>query len=817
MKTLPHHIYNKLQPWQIALPLLFIMHFFCIQFTSAELRKVRIYGYVIDTDNRGIEYANVYAKGSTIGTTTNKNGYYDLQLETNDSITIVYSMLGYKTIEHTFLPDQRVIQISVELQSEATALSGVEIRAHHKQIGTMERMEAEQVRMVPDATGGSIESLLITFAGVSQTNELSSQYSVRGGNFDENSVYVNGIEVYRPLLIRSGQQEGLSFVNPEMVANVSFSAGGYDAKYGDKMSSVLDITYKKPKQLEGSASISLLGANAYVGSSTGKFSQITGFRYKTNRSLLSTTDTEAEYDPDFIDFQTSMTYQFNPKWEANILGNISHNRYRFTPHTRETSFGTASNLNNFTVYFDGKEEDVFKTLFGSASLKYKPDNNTEAGVHVTAFKSNEIESYDITGEYWLNDGSNTGNDLTISRSTGVYHEHARNRLTSRIINIGHSGTKRINNNTLKWGATLQLENIADRINEWERRDSSGYSLPHTGTEVNVISNLYSDNNISSTRFSFYVQDAFKFRSKQGLFNLTGGIRGSYWSFNKEFIFSPRLSLGFIPNFNQNLTFRIAGGIYYQSPFYKELRLVQTDNSGNNIVTLNNHLKSQRSIHAIAGSDYTFKIADRNFKLTAEVYYKKLDNLIPYTIDNVKIRYYGENCAKGNAYGLDLKLFGEFVEGVDSWISVSLMKAEQTIRNSVTVPMPNSQGYNLSLFFQDYFPGYKRLKLNLKGVLSGGLPLTAPHQGYENGYFRTPPYKRVDIGLSYQLAGDMDAVMERRIFRSLKSIWIGFDVFNLFDIKNTNSYYWITRADNDQAAVPNYLTGRQFNVKLIVDF
>ena len=246
-------------------------------------------------------------------------------------------------------------------------------------------------------------------------------------------------------------------------------------------------------------------------------------------------------------------------------------------------------------------------------------------------------------------------------------------------------------------------------------------------------------------------------------------------------------------------------------------MVQTDNSGNNIVTLNNHLKSQRSIHAIAGSDYTFKIADRNFKLTAEVYYKKLDNLIPYTIDNVKIRYYGENCAKGNAYGLDLKLFGEFVEGVDSWISVSLMKAEQTIRNSVTVPMPNSQGYNLSLFFQDYFPGYKRLKLNLKGVLSGGLPLTAPHQGYESGYFRTPPYKRVDIGLSYQLAGDMDAVMERRIFRSLKSIWIGFDVFNLFDIKNTNSYYWITRADNDQAAVPNYLTGRQFNVKLIVDF
>ena len=779
--------------------------------------KIKITGYIRDTDNNPMELVNVHIKNSLVGTMSNEKGFYSISVAPEDSITLVYSCIGYHKAERIIPQASSDMRINVKLHPVSFNLAEITVSQIRKQTNTMERLDAEHVKLLPDPSGGSIESLVVTFAGVSSNNELSSQYSVRGGSFDENIVYVNGVEIFRPLLIRSGQQEGLSFVNPDLTESVEFSAGGFEARYGDKMSSVLDITYKKPKQLEGSASISLLGANAYVGSSTGKFSQITGFRYKTNRSLLSTTDTEAEYDPDFIDFQTSMTYQFNPKWEANILGNISHNRYRFTPHTRKTSFGTASNLNNFTVYFDGKEEDVFKTLFGSASLKYKPDNNTEAGVHVTAFKSNEIESYDITGEYWLNDGSNTDNDLTISRSTGVYHEHARNRLTSRIINIGHSGTKRINNNTLKWGATLQLENIADRINEWERRDSSGYSLPHTGTEVNVISNLYSDNNISSTRFSFYVQDAFKFRSKQGLFNLTGGIRGSYWSFNKEFIFSPRLSLGFIPNFNQNLTFRIAGGIYYQSPFYKELRLVQTDNSGNNIVTLNNHLKSQRSIHAIAGSDYTFKIADRNFKLTAEVYYKKLDNLIPYTIDNVKIRYYGENCAKGNAYGLDLKLFGEFVEGVDSWISVSLMKAEQTIRNSVTVPMPNSQGYNLSLFFQDYFPGYKRLKLNLKGVLSGGLPLTAPHQGYESGYFRTPPYKRVDIGLSYQLAGDMDAVMERRIFRSLKSIWIGFDVFNLFDIKNTNSYYWITRADNDQAAVPNYLTGRQFNVKLIVDF
>ena len=385
------------------------------------------------------------------------------------------------------------------------------------------------------------------------------------------------------------------------------------------------------------------------------------------------------------------------------------------------------------------------------------------------------------------------------------------------MNVGHYGSARLNNNTLKWGATVQMERINDKISEWEKRDSSGYSLPQTGTAVNVIANLFSDNQLESTRFSAYLQDVFKFRTEQGLFTIVGGVRGSYWSFNKEFIFSPRASVGFIPNFDQNLTMRFATGVYYQAPFYKELRRVEVDEFGNDVVTLNKDLKSQRSIHFILGGDYTFRALDRNFKLTAELYYKKLDNLNPYTVDNVKIRYYGENCAKGYAMGLDVKFFGEFVPGTDSWISFSLMKARQTIRETTEAPLPNSPGYNVSLFFQDYFPGYKRVQLSLKGVLSGGLPVTVPYQGYESGYYWTPAYKRIDLGVSYLLAGGDDAIMDRKFFRNLKNVWLGLDVFNLLDIKNVNSYYWITDVYNNQFAVPNYLTGRQLNVRLLVDF
>ena len=780
--------------------------------------RAKISGYIRDADGNPLDLVNIRVKNTLNGTMSNEKGHYSLSVATGDSVTLIYSCLGYNKAERIIPQVTKDMRLNVQMNYTSLELGEVVATAIRKQTTTLEALNADRVKLLPDPAGGSIESLVVTFAGVSSNNELSSQYSVRGGSYDENIVYVNGLEVFRPLLIRSGQQEGLSFINPDMTEAVNFSAGGFEARYGDKMSSVLDITYKKPKGFEGSASASLLGANAYVGSSSGKFTQVTGFRYKTGRSLLKTTDTDAEYDPNFIDLQTYMTYKFAPKWEINFLGNLAINNYKFIPHTRETSFGTATNAKKFKVFMSGQERDKFETLFGALTLKHNLNDNTELGLQASAFTSKEEEGYDIAGDYWLGDAAEEGGGGEIQNlSIARYNEHARNRLHSNIMNVGHYGVARLKNNTLKWGATVQMEKINDKISEWEKRDSAGYSLPQGGGNVNVIANLFSDNELESTRISGYLQDVFKFRTKQGLFTLVGGVRGSYWSYNKEFIFSPRASLGFIPNFAQNLTFRLASGLYYQSPFYKELRTTVQDEHGNSIIQLNKGLKSQRSIHVIAGGDYTFRASGRNFKVSADMYYKKLDNLNPYTVDNVKIRYYGENCAQGHAMGLDVKFFGEFVPGTDSWISFSLMKAEQSIRGSEYVPMPNSQGYNVSLFFQDYFPGYKRVKLNLKGVLSGGLPVTAPRTGYEEGYFRTPTYKRVDLGFSYQLAGGTDAIMDRGFFRNLKNIWLGLDIFNLFDIKNTSSYYWITNIDNHQYAIPNYLTGRQLNVRLIVDF
>ncbi len=554
--------------------------------------RAKISGYIRDADGNPLDLVNIRVKNTLNGTMSNEKGHYSLSVATGDSVTLIYSCLGYNKAERIIPQVTKDMRLNVQMNYTSLELGEVVATAIRKQTTTLETLNADRVKLLPDPAGGSIESLVVTFAGVSSNNELSSQYSVRGGSYDENIVYVNGLEVFRPLLIRSGQQEGLSFINPDMTEAVNFSAGGFEARYGDKMSSVLDITYKKPKGFEGSASASLLGANAYVGSSSGKFTQVTGFRYKTGRSLLKTTDTDAEYDPNFIDLQTYMTYKFAPKWEINFLGNLAINNYKFIPHTRETSFGTATNAKKFKVFMSGQERDKFETLFGALTLKHNLNDNTELGLQASAFTSKEEEGYDIAGDYWLGDAAEEGGGGEIQNlSIARYNEHARNRLHSNIMNVGHYGVARLKNNTLKWGATVQMEKINDKISEWEKRDSAGYSLPQGGGNVNVIANLFSDNELESTRISGYLQDVFKFRTKQGLFTLVGGVRGSYWSYNKEFIFSPRASLGFIPNFDQNLTFRLASGLYYQSPFYKELRTTVQDEHGNSIIQLNKDLKS----------------------------------------------------------------------------------------------------------------------------------------------------------------------------------------------------------------------------------
>ena len=781
--------------------------------------RIKISGKVIDADNQGLELVSVRIGGTTQGTLTDLKGEYELTVASQDSIEIIFSCLGYRTEKRVLAAPQGNVVLNMRLYTKDKKLGEVVVTEIRKQTSTLQKIDAKDLRLMPDASGGSIESMLSTLAGVNSSNELSSQYSVRGGNFDENIVYVNGIEIYRPLLVRSGQQEGLSFINPDMVGSIGFSSGGYSAEYGDKMSSVLDITYKQPEAFEGAVSASFLGASAMIGHSTKRFSQLHGFRYKTNSTLLSSLDTKGEYDPSFFDYQTYLTYKFSPNWNISLLGNISNNIYNFTPQERTTKYGTYTSASQFKVYFDGQEKDKFQTFFGALSLNYGVSKYTALSLLASAFATNEIVTYDITGEYWLDelDMANNGGVPQTSGTLGygTYHEHARNRLNASVFAIAAKGATRFGKNELKYGVNFQREIIKDRVREWELRDSAGYSLPHTGNGIDLVSSLSSYQNMQSNRFSFYAQDTYKLRAKSGFYTFTGGIRGSYWGFNKEFILSPRASVGYIPNFNDRLTFRFATGLYYQAPFYKELR--DTVRTGENyVVRLNRSIKSQRSIHFVLGSDYSFRAVNRPFKFTAELYYKKLDNLIPYEVDNVRIWYSGRNESKCYSSGFYLNLFVQFFPGTDSWLSFSLMRTQKTI-GGIKVPRPTEQRYSIALFFQDYVPRFPKYKFSLRAIWSDGLPVGAPRLGRQAGYFRTTPYRRVDIGASRLLVGGEDRLMKRGFFRYFKSIWIGLDVFNLLDISNVNSYYWVTDIYNHQSAVPNYLTMRQFNLRLSMEF
>lgn len=781
--------------------------------------RAKISGLVTDENNEPIEIVNIHVESQLLGTVSDLKGRYSLSVASKDSVVIVFSMLGYQTRKKVLRNPQGNITLNVVLPNSDYELGEVTITESIRQTSTTAQLNVKDIKLAPDASGGSIESFIATQAGVSQNNELSSQYNVRGGSFDENIVYVNGIEIYRPLLIRSGQQEGLSFINPDMVQAIGFSAGGYEAKYGDKMASVLDITYKKPEKFEGSGSVSLLGGSAYIGFSTKHFSMTNGLRYKTNRYLLGSLDTKGEYNPNFVDYQTYMTWSPNKKWEVGFIGNFSQNKYDFKPEDRSTKFGTLESVKEFRVYFDGQERDLFRTFFGSLSLTHRFDKNNDIAFQTSAFKTKEEETYDITGQYWLNaldegseDGS-TGDDQTIG--VGTYMEHARNYLTADVQSYAFTGNHLVKSNQIRWGVELKKERIKDKIREWEMRDSAGYSLPHNPNSLNLIYNLSSRNEIKSSRFSAYVQNTYKFSAKMGLFTLIAGIRGSYWDWNKEFIFSPRVSIGLIPKFNENFTFRAATGIYYQAPFYKEFRDTTTVN-GNTTVTLNKDIKSQRSIHFVLAGDYKFRAMNRPFKFTTEVYYKILNNLVPYNVDNVRVSYYGRNMSSGYATGIDMKLFGEFVPGTDSWISFSLMQTKEKI-NGKWVPRPTDQRYSFSFYFSDYFPKSERWKMNLKATFADGLPFGPPHTGREEAVFRSPSYKRVDIGMSYRLLNNENKDSQGRVSRYFKNIWLGVDVFNLFDINNVNSYYWVTDVYNQQYAVPNYLTARQINARILVEF
>ncbi|MDY6206970.1 MAG: TonB-dependent receptor [Prevotella sp.] len=764
-------------------------------------------GRVLDNEMNPIELATVAVVKQGKVTMTNLKGEFTMTVSSADSVEVRFSMIGYKTKTRVLRRPKGKQTLQVQLLDDNT-LGEVVVTQQRKQTGQTQTIDAKDLKTMPSASGNAVEDAIKLQAGVSSRDEMSSQYNVRGGSFDENSVYINNIEIYRPFLVRSGQQEGLSVINSDMVEKVNFSSGGFEAKYGDKMSSALDITYKRPKRFEASLSASMLGANAYVGIAKKKFAWSHGLRYKTNKYLLGTLQTKGEYNPSFLDYQTYLSYTPNKRWTIEMIGNISENRYNFEPEDRETKFGTMQNVKSFKVYFDGQEKDLFRTFFGTFSLTRHFTDRTALSLIFSAFNTKEQERYDIQGQYWL-----TQTETSESLGVGSYMEHARNYLKAHVETFKVLLSHKTKKHDVLGGFSYKMENIREESREYEMRDSAGYSIPHTGRDLYMIYSLRAKNSLNARRMEAFLQDTYRFTSagEHTFFTLNYGLRFAHWSFNKETIVSPRISLGIVPAFNHDVVFRFATGLYYQAPFYKELRDTTTVN-GVTYAQLNDKIKSQRSLHFIAAFDYRFKIKERPYRFTAETYFKALSNLVPYSVNNVKVTYSGSNDADGHALGLDLKLFGEFVPGTDSWLCFSFMNTRMKL-NGKSIPLPTDQRYAVNLFFTDYFPGTERWKMSLKLVYADGLPFSAPHRQLETNAFRSPAYKRADIGMSYRLF-DNDKREKKSVFRN---IWIDLDCLNLFGISNVNSYYWITDVSNHQYAVPNYLTGRQINARILFEF
>ena len=793
-----------------------------------------INGTITDEQNNSLLSVNISILNQSMGAISDENGKYSLEIPPNRSVVVVYSFIGYEMekIRIPMLKEGQNYTLNIQLKTSSTLLEDVIITDQKSRKESFSRIKPKHVSVLPGNSGG-IEAILKTLPGVSSANELSSQYSVRGGNFDENLVYVNGIEVYRPFLVRSGQQEGLSFVNTDMVSSILFSAGGFDAKYGDKMSSVLDITYKRPRENAATLQLSLLGGAAHFEGITknGRLSYLIGARHKTSQYLLNSLDTEADYSPKFSDIQTFVNFELNTNWQISFLGNISSNQYQMVPKNRDTEFGTVNEALKLTIYFEGQEVDKYQTYFGALSTSYQPNTKLQLQFTTSAFRTFEQENFDILGEYWLyqlenNLGSDNFGDIAFDRGVGKYINHARNSLNATVTNFSHKGN--YNNESLKfdWGFRVQKEEIEDKISEWNLIDSAFFNFPHPDDNIGDTANpdqqiimselLKTQINLSSYRNSGYIQVS----KDIGNLTITGGTRGSYWTYNEELLMSPRVSLAYAPIWKKDIVFRAASGIYYQSPFYKELRTPEG--------TLNHNIKAQKSTHYVLGADYLFYSWGRPFKWITEVYYKDLENLIPYKVDNVRIQYLANDLSNGYARGIDMKINGEFVSGVESWVSLSVMKTEEDIvgdfiTNTVGstteagfIPRPTDQRVNFSMFFQDYIPGNPNYKMHLNLVYGTGLSFGPPKAEKYQDILRIPDYRRVDIGFSAVLKSE-EKKSRLKWLNAFKSIWLSAEVFNLLDINNTVSYLWVADITGRQYAVPNYLTSRQLNAKLILTF
>jgi len=769
------------------------------------------------------QFVNVAIKGTNVGSTTGKDGRFTMIVPAGKTLVLLFSFVGYETDSVTVrLNPGEHRTVNRTLLPVSTQLGSIEVKDQQLRTNTFSRIDPKALTFIP-TINASVEDLIKTMPGVSSHNELSSQYSVRGGNYDENLVFVNDIEIYRPFLVRSGQQEGQSFLNPDLVSGISFSAGGFDAKYGDKMSSVLDIKYKKPTEFAGSFDVSLLGASAHIeGVIAKKFSYLIGTRYKTNAYLLKGLDTKGNYKPRFFDLQGVLNYEINKKWEISFLGTYIDNSYKLIPQTRETSFGTISELYKIMIYFDGQENDQYQNWLSALTLTWKPVQNMRLRLISSVFQTHEAETYDISGEYWLGkleiyQGSTQG-QIPELLGVGAYLQHARNYLDGTVFNIEHRGSWEKSKSNMTWGVKYQHEFFKNTVNEWELQDSSGYSLPRPGDTIGsqhppktdlVLSNVIKSNNIINTnRYTGFIQDTWTFRNPSDDISLTAGVRGIYYDYNQEISLNPRFNVSFKPHWKHEMVFRLSAGYYSQPPTFREM----TDLAGNIVPGL----KSQRAIHVVAGSDLYFQAWGRPFKFVSEIYYKNIQNLIPYQIDNMKIRYYGTNDAHGYAAGIDFRINGEFVKGAESWASLSFMKTEEYFQGS-WIPRPTDQRMNLSIFFQDFIPGFPTWKMNLTLVYGTGLPFGPPNSPPKDQVWRIPPYRRVDIGLSKQLVGSNTKFSAKNPLRAFNNIWLTMEIFNLLQITNTISYQWVTDINGKEYPVPNYLTPRMINLKLIAGF
>ena len=777
--------------------------------------KASLKGIITNEQGQALYGVHIINTANSQATTSDENGKYLIHCEANKQLNIQFSHITYQTFEKTFVIKSEQTEVfNPTLKEKRQGLNEVDIKAQIKLQNKGIYLQTKEIGKIASAGGKSIENLLKTLPGVSSNNELSSQYSVRGGNFDENLVYINDIEVYRPSLIRSSQQEGLSIINPDLVSSVLFSAGGFDAKYDDKLSSVLDIKYKTPSQFEASADVSLLGTSAHIAnaSKNGKLSYLAGFRYKTTRYLLASLDEKGDYDPNFKDFQALVNYSFNQKWSLHLWANISKNKYTFKPENRETNFGTISDALQLKMYFDGQEKDEYSSDMEALTLKYHPNSNSLFQLITNRYATTETERFDIQAQYYLQDlfvsQGGDKNKALENLGIGTSLDHADNELERKVNSIKLKADHKLGDLHMQWGIKALHEKINDRINEWQYRDSAGYSV--SNSETGLAYSRQALNRMEGTHLSGYSQGNYTFKNQLGDFQLTAGLRYHYWSYNKDYFVSPRFSVNYMPNWERKMKFRLAIGNYQQMPSYRESLNIDGQ--------ISDKLNIQKAWHYTLANEYTFKVRERDFRLSTELYYKNMQSVIPYDIENVRLRYYGDKKAKAYAAGLEFRLNWEYVPNNESWVSLSLMKTQEDIIGDSKgyIARPSDQRFNVSMYLQDYLPGNSSYKMHLTLIYAGGLPVWVPKQGKQGQSFNMPHYKRADLGFSKELLY-AKRVKNKGLLKHFKSMWIGLEIFNLFDFNNTVSYLWINDIQGNQYAIPNYLTARKLNLKLSAKF